>query len=85
MGEQGVVVLDERIRGERQRRDLEAPRTGPLVQGLDVREHLLALEPSRVYPVDGERPEHEGVVGVWTVSDADPQAPDASTVGIPTC
>ena len=80
MREKCVVVLHERVRRERERRDLEPSRARPLIERLDVREHLLALEPPGVHPVDGERPVHERVVGIWAVSDADPhEGEDAST------
>ena len=36
-----VVLLHERVRGERDRRHLEPRRARPLVQRLDVGEHLL--------------------------------------------
>ena len=78
--QQRVVVLHERIRGERHRRHLEPSRARPLVERLDVGEHLLALEAAGVDAAFGERPEHEGVVGVGAVSYADPhEARHAST------
>ena len=40
-----VVLLHERVRRERDRRDLEPRGAGPLVQRLDVGEHLLEREP----------------------------------------
>ena len=73
VGQERVVVLDERIRRERDRRDLEPARTRPLVERLDVAEHLLELVPARVDEVRRERPVHERVVGIGTVSDANPQ------------
>ena len=68
-----VVLLHERVRGERDRRHLEPPRARPLVQRLDVAEHLLELVAARVDEVRRQRPVHERVVGVRAVSDADPQ------------
>ncbi|CAN5808597.1 hypothetical protein BH20ACT14_BH20ACT14_18360 [soil metagenome] len=67
-----VVLLHERIRGERERGHLEPPRSRPLVQRLDVGEYLLELVAPRFDPIARERPEHERVVGIGTVTDADP-------------
>ncbi len=80
MREERVVLLHERVRGERERRHLEPARARPLVQRLDVAEHLLELVPVRLDAVGRERPEHERVVGIGAVADADPhEARHAST------
>ncbi len=71
--EERVVLLHEWIRRERDRGHLEPRRTGPLVQRLDVAEHLLELVAARVDEVRRQRPVHERVVGVRAVSDADSQ------------
>ena len=68
---QGVVVLDERVRGERDRGHLEARGARPLIQRLDVREHLLEAESARVDEIRRQRPVHERVVGVGAVADTD--------------
>ena len=73
VGKERVVLLHERVGGERDRGDLEPPGARPLVQRLDVAEHLLELVPARVDEVGRQRPVHERVVGVRAVSDADPQ------------
>ena len=84
MGQQSVVLLHERVCGERQRRHLEPAGSGPLVQRLDVGEDLLELVPARLYALARERPEHERVVGIGAVADADAhEARDASTVPSP--
>jgi hypothetical protein len=69
---QHVVVLHEGVGRKRERRHLEPPGACPLVERLDVRQNLLALEPAGVDAVRRERPEHERVVGVGTVTYADP-------------
>ena len=68
---QEVAVLHEGVRVQRDRRRLQAPLERPLVQGLDVGQDVLELETARVDAPGGERPEHERVVGVWTVAEAD--------------
>ena len=81
MREECVVLLDERVRGQRDRRHFEPCRPRPLVQGLDVREHLLELEPLVVDEIRRQRPEHERVVGIRAVAEPDPhEAGHASTV-----
>jgi hypothetical protein len=70
--EEHVVLLHERVRGERERGDLQPCRPSPLVQRLDVAEDLVELVPARVDAVLGERPVHERVVRVGAVTYADP-------------
>ncbi len=77
--EQGVVLLNERVGGKRDRGDLEASDARPLVQRLDVAQDLLELVTAGVDEIRRERPVHERVVGIGAVADADLQAPDAST------
>ncbi len=77
--EERVVLLNERIRGKRDRGDLETAGARPLVQRLDVAQDLLELVTAGVDEIRRERPVHERVVGIGTVADADMQAPDAST------
>src|SRR5262249_42530128 len=77
-----ILVLDEGIRVERNRGRLEAPFERPLVQRLNVLEDVLELEAARVHAPRSEGPEHERVVGVGAVSEADQHgAPEASRVG----
>ena len=66
-----VEVLHERIRRERHRCRLETPLERPLAERLDVIEDMLEFEAARVDRTRGERPEHEGVVGVRTMAEAD--------------
>ena len=66
-----VLVLHERIRRERHRRRLEPALERPLAQRLNVLQNVLELEAARVDRAGRERPEHEGVVGVGAVAEAD--------------
>jgi len=72
--QQHVLLLHERVRGERDRGHLEPPLERPLVQRLDVAQDVLELELARVDLARGEAPEHERVVRVWAVSKADQQS-----------
>ena len=71
MGEQLVALADVRegVRGDGS--DLEPTLERPLVERLDVAEHVLELESARVDPALGESPEHERVVGIGAVAQAD--------------
>ena len=69
--EQQVLVLDERIRVERDRRHLEPAFERPLVQRLDVAQDVLELEAARIDLALGEGPEHERVVGIRAVPEPD--------------
>jgi hypothetical protein len=69
--QQDVLVLDERVRVERQRRDLEPSVERPEVQRLDVLQDVLELEVAGVDLPRRERPEHERVVGIRAVSEPD--------------
>ena len=71
MREQHVAVGDMGIGAGRDRGHLEPPLDGPLVQRLDVGDDLLEFESARVDAARLERPEHERVVGIGAVSDAD--------------
>jgi hypothetical protein len=66
--EDHVLVLDERVRVQRDRRDLEAALQSPLVQGLDALEHVLELEAASVDAAGRKSPEHERVVRVRAMS-----------------
>ena len=76
--EQQVAVGDVRVGAHRDRGHLEPALRRPLVERLDVRDDLLELEPARVDAAGLERPEHERVVRVCAVSDADPHARHAT-------
>ena len=71
MREQHVALLDERVGVKRDRGHLEPAFERPLVQRLDVAEHVLELEAARVHRPVGQGPEHERVVGVGAVAEAD--------------
>ena len=70
VGEQRVVLLHERVGGERDRGDLEARGARPLVERLDIRQNLLERESARIDEIRRQRPEHEGVIGIGAVADA---------------
>ena len=56
---------------EREGRHLEPSFERPFVQRLDVPEDVLELEAAGVDRAGGERPEHERVVGIGAVAEAD--------------
>jgi Mn-dependent DtxR family transcriptional regulator len=60
------------VQGDRRR--LELALDCPLVQRLDVAQHVLELEAARVDPLRGQRPEHERVVWIGAVSKPDQHA-----------
>src|SRR5436190_5496623 len=74
VGEHCIVALNERIGMQRDRGRLEPSLERPVVQGLNVPQHVLELEPARVDPVRGKRPEHECVVGIRAVAESDQHA-----------
>ena len=65
------MLLHERVRVQRDRRHLEPPLERPLVQRLDVAEHVLELEAARVDAILRQGPEHERVVGVGAMAETD--------------
>ena len=69
--QQRVAVLDEGIRVQRDRCRFQPALERPLVQRLDVLEHLLEAKAARVDRTRRERPEHEGVVGIRAVAEPD--------------
>ena len=75
MRQQRVAVLHERIRVQRDRGHLEPAAERPLVQRLDVLQHLLELEAARVDRAGRDRPEHERVVGIGAVAEANQHRP----------
>ena len=76
---QDVLVLHVRVRVERDRGHLEPALERPLVQRLDVLQHVLELEPARVDLARGEAPEHERVVRVGAMAEADEHDADANS------
>ena len=71
MRKESVVVLHERIGGERESGHLEPAFERPLVQHLDVLRDELELEAARVHASRDEPPGHEGVVRIRRMADAD--------------
>jgi len=67
-----VTILNVRIRMERDRGRLELAVDRPFVQRLDVAEHVLELEPARIDPLGGERPEHERIVWIRAMPKPNP-------------
>ena len=68
----GAVWVVGRAVNPQLRESDEPRRAGPLVERLDVCEDLLELVPARVEEIRRQRPEHERVVGVRAVAEADP-------------
>ena len=77
--EEHVAVLHERVRVQRDGGHLEPALERPLVQRLDVPQDVLELEPARVDAARGEAPEHERVVGVGAMAEADQHEAEASS------
>ena len=69
--QQRVPVLHERVRVQRDRSHLELRLQRPLVQRLDVLQHLLELEAACVDRAGRDRPEHERVVRVGAMAEPD--------------
>ena len=71
MREQRVPVGEVRVRVQRHRRHLELAVEGAAVQRLDVGELMLVAPGAGVDLAGGQRPKHEGVVGVRAVREVD--------------
>ena len=71
VGQQAVAIREVRVGVDGQRRDLEAALARPVVEGLDVAQHVLEAEAVGRDQLLGQRVEHEGVVGVGAVPEAD--------------
>jgi hypothetical protein len=69
--QEDIAVGDRRIGAGGERRHLEPPLERPFVQRLDVGDDGLQIETALVDPIRLERPDHERVVGIRTVSDPD--------------
>ena len=72
-GQQSVIILDVGIGVERDGRDVINAVAFPrlLVQGLDVAKRMSEAQSGNAHLVGGQSIEHEGVVGVGAVRDAD--------------
>ena len=72
-GHQRIVVLNIWIGVERNSGDVvhAVVLTRLLVQGLDVTEGMRKAQPGDAHLVGGQRVEHESIIGVGTVRDAD--------------
>ncbi len=66
-----VLVVDQDVGSRGHRRHVELARPRPPVEGLDVLQYVLDLDPLRLHLAGGERVEHERVVGIGAVADAD--------------
>src|SRR5439155_3508917 len=64
-----VLLVHHDVGGGGDSRHLELARARAAVQRLDVLQHVLDLEPLRLHLAGGEGVEHEGIVGVGTVTD----------------
>src|SRR5438034_9580439 len=69
--QQGIALREIGVGVERDCTHFELPAQGTPVQGLDVRELVDVAPGARVDLPRGERPEHEGVVGVGAVGHVD--------------
>ena len=68
---QRILVLEIGIGVERDRRDVVEAVHGFAVQGLDVAKRVSELHPGHANLVGRHAVEHEGVIGVGTMSDGD--------------
>ena len=75
-----VLLVHQRVGRGGHRRHLELAGAGAPVERLDVLEHVLDLDVAGLHLARGERVEHEGVVGVRAVADADRAASGVSSV-----
>jgi hypothetical protein len=66
-----VLLVHQDVGSRGHRRHVELAGPCPPVQGLDVFQHVLDLDPRRLHLSGGERVEHEGVVGIGAVADTD--------------
>ena len=69
--QQHVAIGQMRVGVERDRRDLVLAVECGAVERLDVRQHVFELEPWRGDPAARQAVEHERVIGIGAVSDAD--------------
>ena len=71
VAEQAIRVLHARVRANGHGGRLEAALACPHVERLDIGRHKLDLEAAQVERALGNRPHHEGVIGVGTMANAD--------------
>jgi hypothetical protein len=71
MSEERVAVREVGVRVQRHGRDLELPAQRALVQALDVGQLVRVAPEACVDSPGGERPEHEGIVGIRAVGHLD--------------
>src|SRR5439155_17373275 len=76
--EQHVMVLHEGICVQREGSYFEPSLERPLVERLDVAQDVLELEAAGVDRAFGQGPEHERVVRIGTVAEADQQGEEAT-------
>src|SRR5581483_8222404 len=79
--QENVAAGQVRVCVKRDGADLVLPREGRAIQRLDVRENVLELESVRRNQAAGHAIEHEGVVGIRAVGDADFHRAHASSSG----
>ena len=65
-----VLVVDQHVGSRGHRGHLELAGARPAVEGLDVFQHVLDLDARHPHLAGGERVEHERVVGIGAVADA---------------
>ena len=75
--EQCVAIVEVRVRVDRNRGHLVGPFEGLAVEALDVRQHVLEAQPTRVDELPGQGIEHEGVVRVRRVRHANESHPSS--------
>jgi hypothetical protein len=68
-----IPVVDHRVGRRRDCRHLELRGARAAIEGFDVLEHVLDFDVARLHLPRGEGVEHEGVVGVRAMADADPR------------
>ena len=71
MAKQTVRVLHARVRANGHGGRLEATLACPHVERLNIGRHKLDLEAAQVESALGNRPHHEGVIGIGTMANAD--------------
>ena len=69
-----VAVVDHGVGRRGHRRDLELAGARAAVERFDVLEHVLDLDAAGLHLARGEGVEHEGVVGIRAVADANQHA-----------
>ena len=62
--------MNQHVGSRGHRGHFQLPGAGPAIEGLDVFQHVLDLDARRAHLAGGERVEHERVVGIGAVTDA---------------